>query len=154
MQFRLLKRNGKRLEARRSVRRYPKVARSLYATRDESRGCCVVQRVHAWGLFTQEIIDADDMVIEYGGEVVRAKVADLREKRYEASGIGSSYLFRVDDDNVVDATKKGNLARFINHSCDVQPAPPPPPLSLVLLRSCRQWIDHCKYLVYLLILPT
>jgi len=46
------------------------------------------------------------------------KIADIREKRYEESGIGSSYLFRIDDDSIIDATKKGNLARFINHSCE------------------------------------
>jgi SET domain-containing protein len=46
-------------------------------------------------------------------------IADVREKRYEKQGIGSSYLFRIDQDYVVDATKCGNLARFINHSCDV-----------------------------------
>ena len=28
-------------------------------------------------------------------------------------------MFRVDQDYVIDATKKGNLARFINHCCDV-----------------------------------
>jgi SET domain-containing protein len=49
------------------------------------------------------------MVIEYVGELVRQQVADRREKAYERQGIGSSYLFRVDDDLVVDATKKGNL---------------------------------------------
>lgn len=38
---------------------------------------------------------------------------------YEASGIGSSYLFRIDDDLIIDATKTGNLARFINHCCEV-----------------------------------
>jgi len=59
------------------------------------------------------------MVIEYVGQVVRQSVADLREKRYEAFGIGSSYLFRVDGDAIVDATKYGNLARFINHCCSV-----------------------------------
>ncbi|NXT72868.1 SET1A methyltransferase, partial [Chaetops frenatus] len=32
-------------------------------------------------------------------------------------GIGSSYLFRVDHDTIIDATKCGNLARFINHCC-------------------------------------
>ncbi|RKP20399.1 SET domain-containing protein [Rozella allomycis CSF55] len=74
--------------------------------------------IHAWGLFTLEQIDQGDMIIEYVGEIVRAIVAEAREKRYEKEGIGSSYLFRVDDELVVDATKKGNLARFINHSCD------------------------------------
>ncbi len=59
------------------------------------------------------------MVIEYVGQMIRQSVADLREKRYEALGIGSSYLFRVDADAIVDATKYGNLARFINHCCNV-----------------------------------
>jgi hypothetical protein len=75
--------------------------------------------IHAWGLFAMERIEAKEMVIEYIGEVVRQKVADHREKQYEKSGIGSSYLFRIDDDTVIDATKKGNVARFINHCCTV-----------------------------------
>ncbi len=37
------------------------------------------------------------MVIEYIGEVVRQKVADHREKGYEKRGIGSSYMFRIDE---------------------------------------------------------
>ena len=66
-----------------------------------------------------ENIAADEMVIEYVGQMVRQAVADEREKRYEAAGIGSSYLFRVDHDYIIDATHQGNLARFINHCCDV-----------------------------------
>lgn len=46
-------------------------------------------------------------------------IADMREKRYEDEGIGSSYMFRVDHDTIIDATKCGNFARFINHSCNV-----------------------------------
>lgn len=76
-------------------------------------------RIHDWGLFAEEHIDAHDMVIEYIGEIIRAQVAEEREKQYERCGIGSSYLFRVDDDTVIDATKKGNIARFINHCCTV-----------------------------------
>ncbi|CAE6436629.1 unnamed protein product [Rhizoctonia solani] len=73
--------------------------------------------IHDWGLYAAEVIPAGDMVIEYVGEVIRQQVADKREKYYEKTGIGSSYLFRVDDDSVVDATKKGNLGRLINHCC-------------------------------------
>lgn len=115
-------------------------------------------RVHSWGLFAIDTIDADDFIIEVGstalhshlsntraqyvGETVRKEVAERREKVYEACGLGSSYLFRVDHQWVVDATVKvcggicaldlgdlcrirsanrhhqGGLARYINHSCD------------------------------------
>lgn len=75
--------------------------------------------IHDWGLFAMEPIAADEMVIEYCGQMIRPVVADLRETKYEAIGIGSSYLFRIDLETIIDATKCGNLARFINHSCNV-----------------------------------
>jgi len=59
------------------------------------------------------------MVIEYVGAILRHSVADEKEKQYERIGIGSSYLFRIDGETVIDATKCGNMARFVNHSCDV-----------------------------------
>lgn len=74
--------------------------------------------IHDWGLFAMEPIAADEMVIEYVGQMVRPSVADIRERKYEAIGIGSSYLFRIDLETIIDATKCGNLARFINHSCN------------------------------------
>ncbi|XP_044763789.1 histone-lysine N-methyltransferase SETD1 [Coccinella septempunctata] len=73
--------------------------------------------IHDWGLFAMEPIAADEMVIEYVGQMVRSSVADLRESKYESTGIGSTYLFRIDLETIIDATKCGNLARFINHSC-------------------------------------
>jgi histone-lysine N-methyltransferase SETD1 len=76
--------------------------------------------IHEWGLFALEPIEQNDMVIEYIGEIIRQRVADTREKRYEKMGIGSSYLFRIDEDLIIDATFKGNLARFINHCCEVK----------------------------------
>ncbi|XP_018412267.1 PREDICTED: histone-lysine N-methyltransferase SETD1B [Nanorana parkeri] len=74
--------------------------------------------IHDWGLFAMEPIAADEMVIEYVGQNIRQVIADMREKRYEDEGIGSSYMFRVDHDTIIDATKCGNFARFINHSCN------------------------------------
>ncbi len=63
-----------------------------------------------------ESIPPGDMVIEYVGEVIRQQVADEREKAYERGGNFSTYLFRVDDDMVIDATRKGNIARLMNVS--------------------------------------
>lgn len=73
--------------------------------------------IHNWGLYAMDNISANDMIIEYVGEIVRQQVADMREKKYLKQGIGSSYLFRIDENTVIDATKKGGIARFINHSC-------------------------------------
>ncbi|CAI5444606.1 unnamed protein product [Caenorhabditis angaria] len=73
--------------------------------------------IHGWGLYAMESIMPDEMIIEYIGQKIRSHIADVRELGYERRGIGSSYLFRVDEEVVIDATKKGNFARFINHSC-------------------------------------
>lgn len=73
--------------------------------------------IHNWGLYAMENIAENDMIIEYVGEQVRQQVADMREIKYLKSGIGSSYLFRIDENTVIDATKHGGIARFINHSC-------------------------------------
>lgn len=73
--------------------------------------------IHDWGLYAMEKISRGEMVIEYVGEIIRAQVADKREKAYERQGIGSSYLFRIDEDLVVDATKKGNLGYVTVFAC-------------------------------------
>ncbi|KHJ43212.1 SET domain protein [Trichuris suis] len=76
-----------------------------------------VSKIHGWGLFAMEDITPDEMIIEYVGQKIRMAVAERREEVYEKRGIGSSYLFRIDNEWVIDATNHGNLARFINHSC-------------------------------------
>ncbi|XP_023636689.1 histone-lysine N-methyltransferase ATXR7 isoform X3 [Capsella rubella] len=75
-------------------------------------------KIHDWGLVALEPIEAEDFVIEYVGELIRCSISEIRERQYEKMGIGSSYLFRLDDGYVVDATKRGGIARFINHSCE------------------------------------
>uniref|UniRef100_A0A4W5L9E7 [histone H3]-lysine(4) N-methyltransferase n=1 Tax=Hucho hucho TaxID=62062 RepID=A0A4W5L9E7_9TELE len=73
--------------------------------------------IHGRGLFCKRNIDAQEMVIEYAGIVIRSVLTDKREKYYDGKGIGC-YMFRMDDFDVVDATMHGNAARFINHSCE------------------------------------
>jgi SET domain len=75
-------------------------------------------RIHGMGLYACEDIPPGDFIIEYNGEVIRRAIGDVREKTYVRQGMGDSYLFRLTADMVVDATRKGSIARFINHSCD------------------------------------
>lgn len=78
--------------------------------------------IHSYGLVVMESAEPGDLIIEYVGELVRASVANIREWKYEreyrGDGIASSYLFRLDGIMVIDASHQGNLARFINHSCE------------------------------------
>jgi hypothetical protein len=78
--------------------------------------------IHEWGLFSNLDLEEGAMVIEYLGELIRPRMADLREKFYEDHGLDSCYMFRIDDEYIVDSTKRGNISRFINHSCDVRNA--------------------------------
>lgn len=95
--------------------------------------------IHNWGLFSMQDIEPQDMVIEYIGECISSLVADLREAKYEKQGIGSSYLFRSDRSTVIDATKMGNLARFINHSCD-----PNCHAQVISIRSQKKIVFYAK----------
>ncbi|TDH66702.1 hypothetical protein CCR75_006616 [Bremia lactucae] len=74
--------------------------------------------IHGYGLFMNEAVSEGQMIVEYQGQIIDQSVADERERRYEEQGVGSCYMFRVDDKTIIDATRCGNLARFINHSCD------------------------------------
>ena len=75
--------------------------------------------IHAFGIFAGEPIEKGEFVIEYVGEIVRDTISNMREKYvYSKTHSQSSYLFRIDKETVIDATLQGNLARFMNHSCD------------------------------------
>ncbi|XP_044984447.1 uncharacterized protein LOC123451943 isoform X3 [Hordeum vulgare subsp. vulgare] len=77
--------------------------------------------IHGLGLYTSEFIPRGSMVIEYVGEIVGQRVADKREidyhsgKRQQYKSV--CYFFKIDKEHIIDATRKGGIARFINHSC-------------------------------------
>ncbi|ENN73813.1 hypothetical protein YQE_09591, partial [Dendroctonus ponderosae] len=74
-------------------------------------------KIQGLGLYAARDLEKHTMVIEYIGEVIRTELSECREKQYEAKNRGI-YMFRLDDDRVVDATLSGGLARYINHSCN------------------------------------
>eukprot|EP00526_Cylindrotheca_closterium_P006818 CAMPEP_0113643804 /NCGR_PEP_ID=MMETSP0017_2-20120614/23043_1 /TAXON_ID=2856 /ORGANISM="Cylindrotheca closterium" /LENGTH=752 /DNA_ID=CAMNT_0000555359 /DNA_START=312 /DNA_END=2570 /DNA_ORIENTATION=- /assembly_acc=CAM_ASM_000147 len=75
-------------------------------------------KIHAWGVFADKEIKENQMIVEYRGEIIGNSMAEKREVEYGKSNIGSDYMFRIDALTVCDATKQGNVARFINHSCN------------------------------------
>ena len=84
----------------------------------EERVCVRRSRIHGWGIFVRKSFKKDDMIVEFTGEIIRSVVADKREKMYEASGMIGCYMFRLNKEYIIDGTKKGNITRFTNHSCD------------------------------------
>ncbi|KAL0909795.1 hypothetical protein M5K25_020693 [Dendrobium thyrsiflorum] len=70
-----------------------------------------------WGLLADEDIKAGQFVIEYCGEVISWKEAKQRSQAYETEGLKDAYIISLNANETIDATRKGNLARFINHSC-------------------------------------
>ncbi|EAT48951.1 AAEL000054-PA, partial [Aedes aegypti] len=90
--------------------------RTLKETSKESVGV-YRSHIHGRGLFCNRDIEAGEMVIEYAGELIRSTLTDKRERYYDSRGIGC-YMFKIDEHFVVDATMRGNAARFINHSCE------------------------------------
>ncbi|KAJ4958628.1 hypothetical protein NE237_025739 [Protea cynaroides] len=77
--------------------------------------------IHALGLYTSRFISRGSMVVEYVGEIVGLRVADKRENEYHSGRKlqykSACYFFRIDKEHIIDATCKGGIARFVNHSC-------------------------------------
>ncbi|KAH9307977.1 hypothetical protein KI387_035888, partial [Taxus chinensis] len=71
-----------------------------------------------WGLMADQDIKAGQFVIEYCGEVISWKEARKRSQDYEAEGLKDAFIISLDRFESIDATRKGSLARFINHSCE------------------------------------
>ncbi|XP_056418192.1 histone-lysine N-methyltransferase 2D isoform X3 [Hyla sarda] len=73
-------------------------------------------RIQGLGLYAAKDLEKHTMVIEYIGTIIRNEVANRREKIYEEQNRGI-YMFRINNEHVIDATLTGGPARYINHSC-------------------------------------
>jgi SET domain-containing protein len=87
----------------------PRVARLPRIVRRQSQ-------LHGFGVFAAEPIAKNTRIIDYAGELVRNDAeCEAREERYLAEGC--IWVFRVNRAWSRDANVGGNIARFINHSC-------------------------------------
>ncbi|KAK4513210.1 uncharacterized protein ATC70_013005 [Mucor velutinosus] len=71
-----------------------------------------------FGLRALTDLPTNAFIMEYIGEVIPNHEFIRRTKEYEAAGLEHYYFMTLKTDEIIDATKKGCLARFINHSCN------------------------------------
>jgi SET domain-containing protein len=71
--------------------------------------------VHGKGLFAIRQLWAGERVLEYKGEVTSWRNAPRRHSRDDVAG--HTFLFGLSDGRVIDGSRGGNSARWINHAC-------------------------------------
>ncbi|CAM8971395.1 unnamed protein product [Rhodiola kirilowii] len=103
--------------------------------RMSQRGICVRLKIvkngrKGWGLYAAEFIQRGQFVCEYAGELLTTNEARRRQAIYDqcSKNCQSSSALLVVREHLpsgkaclrinIDATKVGNIGRFINHSCD------------------------------------
>ena len=72
-------------------------------------------QIHGNGVFAKEPISKGERVVEYKGERRTHEEVDAGDTGDVDSG--HTFLFTLNDDYVIDANVRGNIARWINHSC-------------------------------------
>lgn len=69
-----------------------------------------------YGVFALEDIPSGTFVDEYMGEVIDQSEMIKRMKKVLYKD--NNYMVQLKHDEVIDATRRGNITRFINHSCE------------------------------------
>lgn len=71
--------------------------------------------VHGKGVFALRSLAAGERVLEYKGEITRWRDAVRRHRREGVAG--HTFLFGLSDGRVIDGSRGGNSARWLNHAC-------------------------------------
>lgn len=71
-----------------------------------------------WGLVAKEDVREGQLVVEYVGELINNVEMRKRIAVKERDKDDVYYFLTLTKDLIIDAERKGNMARFMNHSCD------------------------------------
>ncbi|KAI0830234.1 hypothetical protein BC628DRAFT_1313213 [Trametes gibbosa] len=87
--------------------------RKQYATLE-----IVKTEMKGFGLRAAADIPKDGFIYEYVGDVVSQPSLYKRMRQYAEEGIRHFYFMALQRDEFIDATKRGGIGRFANHSCN------------------------------------
>ncbi|XP_067618533.1 nuclear receptor binding SET domain protein [Eurosta solidaginis] len=90
----------------------------MFESRLSPRLDVVFLRERGFGLVCREPIKIGEFVIEYVGEIIDDNEFKQRVSQKSLDRDENFYFLSVEKDYIIDAGPKGNLARFMNHSCD------------------------------------
>lgn len=71
-----------------------------------------------FGLRALADLPSNCFIMEYIGEVIPQTEFISRTREYDAEGFKHYYFMTLKNEEIIDATKRGCLARFMNHSCN------------------------------------
>ena len=71
-----------------------------------------------WGLRALAPIEKGQFVVEYVGDLIDDEEHRRRVEEAKENGESNFYFLSLDGGRIVDAGPKGNLSRFMNHSCN------------------------------------
>jgi SET domain-containing protein len=77
----------------------------------------VQSKIHGRGVIATRDIPAGERLVEYVGEIITPGEADRRYP-FDEDSPHHTFLFSVNSRKIIDAAHHGNVARWINHSCD------------------------------------
>ncbi|KAF8438434.1 hypothetical protein L210DRAFT_3761363 [Boletus edulis BED1] len=78
----------------------------------------VLTEKKGYGLRAASDISKDGFIYEYIGDVVSHPSFMKRMREYAEEGIKHFYFMMLQKDEYIDATKRGGIGRFANHSCN------------------------------------
>ncbi|TDG43637.1 hypothetical protein AWZ03_009937 [Drosophila navojoa] len=77
--------------------------------RTKKKGC---------GITAEMLIPPGEFIMEYVGEVIDSEEFERRQYHYSQIRNRHYYFMALRGEAIIDATVKGNISRYINHSCD------------------------------------
>lgn len=89
--------------------------------------------IHGKGVFATACILGGSRLIEYKGE----RISDRESEGLDTEST-HTFLFMLENNEVIDGSRNGNTARWINHSCD--------PNCEAIEEDGRMFIDALRYI--------